>query len=64
MHSFKSFWPIAYLTITIGVSISAFASPISIPIGTTNSAEGLKICVITAGIKKSRIRKGEKSMIN
>ena len=50
--------------ITIGVSISAFASPISIPIGTTNSAEGLKICVITAGIKKSRIRKGEKSMIN
>ena len=34
------------------VSISAFASLVSIPIGITNSAIGLKICVMTAGIKK------------
>ena len=41
------------------VFISAFASLIGIPIGITNSAVGLKICVITAGIKnyKSRIKK-------
>ena len=34
------------------VSISPFASLIGIPIGITSSAIGLKICAITAGIKK------------
>ena len=39
-------------TITGCVSTSAFASLIGIPIGITSSATGLKICAITAGIKK------------
>ena len=34
------------------ISISAFASLISILIGSTSSATGLKVCAITAGIKK------------
>ena len=34
------------------VSISAFASLVGIPIGTTSSAVGLKICIITARIRK------------
>ena len=43
------------------VSISAFTSLISIPIGITSSAIRLKICVITAGIKKCKsiIKKDE-----
>ena len=43
---------IAISTITGCVSISAFASLVGIPIGITSSAIGLKICAITAGIKK------------
>ena len=39
-------------TITGCVSISAFASLVDIPIGIKSSAIGLKICTITAGIKK------------
>ena len=39
-------------TITGCILISAFASLIAIPIGITSSAIGLKICAITAGIKK------------
>ena len=56
-HSF-----IVISTITGCVSISAFASLVGIPIGTTNSAIGLKLCVITAGIKKykSMIKKKKK----
>ena len=44
------------------VSISAFASLVGIPIGITSSAIGLKICAITAGIKKykSIIKKKKK----
>ena len=38
--------------ITGCVSISAFAFLVVIPIGITSSTTGLKICVITAGIKK------------
>ena len=34
------------------ISISAFASLIGISIGITSSEMGLKICAITAGIKK------------
>ena len=49
-------------TITVCVSLSAFASLVSIPIGISSSAIGLKICVITAGIKKykSIIKKKKK----
>ena len=39
-------------TITGCISISAFASLVGIPIGITSSAIGLKICAITAPIKK------------
>ena len=39
-------------TINGCVFVSAFASLVGIPIGITSSAIGLKICVITAGIKK------------
>ena len=39
-------------TITECVSISAFASLVGIPIEITSSAIGLKICAITARIKK------------
>ena len=54
--------PIAIFTITGCVSISAFASLVGIPIGITSSAIGLKICAITAGIKKykSIIKKKKK----
>ena len=49
-------------TITGCVSISAFASLIGIPTGITSFAIGLKICAITAGIKryKSIIKKKKK----
>ena len=39
-------------TITGCISSSTFASLASIPIGITGSIIGLKICEITAGIKK------------
>ena len=39
-------------TITGCISISAFASLVGIPIGIMSSAIGLKICEITAAIKK------------
>ena len=39
-------------TITGCVSISDFVSLIGIPIGITSSAIGLKICIITAVMKK------------
>ena len=56
-------------TVTGCVSISAFASivdipiEILIPIGIMSSAVGLKICAITAGIKKytSIIKKKKKA---
>ena len=38
-------------TVTRYISISMFASLVVIPIGITSSAIGLKICLITAGIK-------------
>ena len=34
------------------VSISAFASLVSVPVDTASSAAEIKICTITAGIKK------------
>ena len=47
-------------TITGFISISAFTSLIGIPIEITSSAIGLKICAITAEIKKSVIKKKKK----
>ena len=49
-------------TITGYVSISAFASLVGIRIGITSTATGLKMCVITAGIRKykSIIKKKKK----
>ena len=49
-------------TITGRISISAFASSIGIPIEITDSAIGLTICAITAGMKKyqSIIKKKKK----
>ena len=49
-------------TITGCISTSSFASLLGIPIGITSSAIGLKICAITAGIKKykSIIKKKKK----
>ena len=49
-------------TITGCVSISAFASLVDIPVGISSSVVGLKMCVITAAIKKykSIIKKKEK----
>ena len=49
-------------TITGCVSISAFASLVGISVGITSCAIGLKICVITAGMKKykSTIKKKKK----
>ena len=39
-------------TITGCLSISVFISLVHFPLGITSSATGLKICVITVGIKK------------
>ena len=49
-------------TITGCVSISAFASLVCVSVGMTSSALGIKICAITAGIKKykSIIKKKKK----
>ena len=52
--------------ITSCISISAFASLLGIPTGIASSAIGLKICTITAGIKKYKSiikKKRKKSMI-
>ena len=49
-------------TVTWCISIYTFAFLVGIPIGITSSAIGLKICLITAGIKKykSIIKKNKK----
>ena len=39
-------------TVTGCFSTSAFVSLVNVPVGITGSAVGLKICAITAGIKK------------
>ena len=50
-------------TVTGCISISVFASLVGITVGIANSAIGLKICVITAGIKKHKsvIKKKKKN---
>ena len=45
---------ILFSTFTGCIFISDFTSLVGIPIGITNSAIGLNVCVITAGIKKYR----------
>ena len=52
-------------TITGCIYISTFACLIGISVGIMSSAVGLKICTITAGIKKykSIIKKKKKSMV-
>ena len=54
--------PILPSAATGGVSISAFASLVAIPVGITSSAVGIKVCAIIAGIKKykSVIKKEKK----
>ena len=54
---------ILVLTVAGSVSISAFASLVTIPAGITSSAVGIKNCGITAGIKKykSIIKKKKKT---
>ena len=42
-------------TITICISISAFASLVAIPMRITSSAIGLKMCAISAAIKKYKL---------
>ena len=61
LNQFEHFLILAS-TITGCISIPAFASLIGIPIGITRSAVRLKICEITAGIKKyqSIIKKKKK----
>ena len=57
---------ILVFSITGYVLILASASLISIPLGISSSAVGLKICVITAGIKKYKPvikKKRKKNMI-
>ena len=49
-------------TVTGCISISAFASLVSVPVGIISSVVGINICAITAGIKKykSIIKKKKK----
>ena len=56
MYNSKLYWILPYFTflITGCISISTFASLISISIGIRSSAIGLKICAIAAGIKKCK----------
>ena len=51
LNYIEHFLSIGY-TMARCISIFAFASLLGIPIGITSSSVGLKICAITAGIKK------------
>ena len=50
-------------TVTLRVSISAFALLVAIPIGIMSSAVGIKICAITAGIKIYREKVNYKEIV-
>ena len=53
-------------TITIWVLISAFASLAFVPVDITSSAVGIKLCAVTAGIRKYKSnikKKRRRSMI-
>ena len=64
LHYFKHFL-VFVSTVSCCISISSFAPLVDVPVDIVSSAVGLKICAITAGIKKykSIIKKREKSMI-
>ena len=49
-------------TVSGCVLVSAFASLVGVPVGIASSVVGLKICTITAKIKKRKRKRG-KSMI-
>ena len=51
MQAFKLCWTVTP-TVTSCVSISAFASLACVPVGIAYSEVAIKICTITAGIKK------------
>ena len=69
----NSFWSVNYIehflvfifAVSGCVFISAFASLAVVPVGIASSAVGIRICAITAGLKKyqSIINKKGKSMI-
>ena len=48
---------IMVLTVTGCVLVYKFASLFAIPVGIASSAVGIKICAITAGIKKTKKKK-------
>ena len=52
-------------TITHCVSISSFSSLVCVPVGIASCSKGIKVCAITAGIKKYKSvkRKRRKSKI-
>ena len=53
LNYLENFFSLLFISAVTGcVSISAFASLVGIPAGITSSAATIKICVITAGIKK------------
>ena len=54
---------IAILTINGCVSISAFDSIVGVPIGIASSTIGLKICVITAGIRKYIVKQSRQIVL-
>ena len=55
---------IAISTVSGCLSISAFVSLVGISIGITSSSVGLKICVITARVKKYKsLRKKKKKLL-
>ena len=53
--NYTDYSPILISTITGCVSISAFAFLFGIPIGIANSTIGLKICVISTGMKRYKL---------
>ena len=63
--NYIEYFRILVSTITGCISISDFAPLIGVPIGIVSSAIGLKICAITAGVKryKSIIKKKKRSII-
>ena len=67
MYNSKLYWTLSYLAsvVTGSITISAFASLIGIPIGITSSEIGIRISVITVGVKKYKwiIKEMKKSMI-
>ena len=56
MYNSKLYWTLSYFsfyTITGCISISAFASLLGIPVGSTSSAIGLKISAVGARSQES-----------